>query len=150
MKSQRQAVILQVVASVDVETQNQLIEELRKRGIASTQATMSRDVRELHLQKELTQRGVFRYAASSKQDLDDRAARLRAIFSKSVLSVACAQNIVVLKTLPGLANGACSALDEMRVSSVVGTLAGDDTAFLAMRDSESAERFCGEIERMIG
>jgi transcriptional regulator of arginine metabolism len=150
MKNNRRAAILQVISSVDVETQSQLIEELGKRGIASTQATMSRDVRAMHLQKEMTQKGTYRYTAGPRQEPDDLAARLRAIFSKSVMSAACAQNIVVIKTLPGLAGGACSALDEMRVNAVVGTLAGDDTAFLAMRDNESAEQFCEEIKHMLG
>jgi transcriptional regulator of arginine metabolism len=150
MKNFRQAAIAQIISSVDVETQFQLIEELRKRGISSTQATVSRDIKQMHLQKELTAQGVYRYAVGERAQSGDYAARLNSIFRDSVLSVACAQNIVVIKTLPGLANGACSALDEMRVNTVVGTLAGDDTAFLAMRDAASADRFCKEIEYMLG
>jgi transcriptional regulator of arginine metabolism len=141
---------MQVISSMDVETQYQLIEELRKRGIASTQATVSRDIKQMHLQKELTPQGTYRYTAGIRQEAGDRTARLNSIFRDSVTEVACAQNIVVIKTLPGLANGACSALDEMRISSIIGSLAGDDTAFLAMRDSASAERLCKEIEYMIG
>ncbi|MDR2357264.1 MAG: hypothetical protein LBD92_04160, partial [Oscillospiraceae bacterium] len=150
IKKLRRAAILQAISSVDVETQSQLIEELKKRGISSTQATVSRDVRAMQLQKELTQKGTHRYVAGPRQDPEDKVARLKSIFGKSVMSAFCAQNIIVIKTLPGLASGACSALDEMRVSSMVGTLAGDDTAFLAMRDNESAKLFCEEIRHMLG
>jgi transcriptional regulator of arginine metabolism len=149
MKNFRQAAILQVISSVDVETQYQLIEELKKRGVKSTQATVSRDIKEMHLQKEPTPQGSYRYAAGLKQSAGDYSARLKSIFRDSVTSVASAQNIVVIKTLPGLANGACSAIDGMQMSSVVGTLAGDDTAFLAMRDSATAELLCKEIEYML-
>jgi transcriptional regulator of arginine metabolism len=149
MKNFRQAAILKIIASTEIETQFQLIEELRKRGIDSTQATVSRDIKELRLQKELTSRGAYRYAAGVRPGSDEHTARLRSIFRDSVISVACAQNIVVLKTLPGLANGACSAVDAMRLDGVVGTLAGDDTAFLAMRDGDAAERLCRDIETML-
>jgi transcriptional regulator of arginine metabolism len=150
MKNFRQAAILRIISSVDVETQNELIVELRKHGVSATQATVSRDIKEMHLQKELTPQGSYRYTAGLRQNTDDCAARLKSIFRDSVTSVAFAQNIVVIKTLPGLAGGACSALDGMRIGGVVGTIAGDDTVFLAMRDSTSAERFCKEIEYTLG
>ena len=149
MKKERQSAILRIVAAKDVETQNQLIEELVKEGIESTQATLSRDIKDLHLIKELTTRGNYRYVVGSKQDTHSHAIRLRAIFKESVTSYANAQNIVVIKTLPGLAPAACSAIDGMGIRNIVGSIAGDDTGFLAMVDIMSAERFCKEIEEML-
>jgi len=149
MKNTRQNAILQVISSQDIETQQQLIDALGNIGVASTQATLSRDIKELHLVKELTPQGKYRYAAAYKTVVQNNADRLKAIFRESVISFACAQNIVVIKTLPGLAPAACSAIDGMDIRSLVGSIAGDDTAFLAMNDSESAERFFKEIEGML-
>jgi len=149
MKKERQNAVLRVIASTDVETQNQLIVELAKVGIESTQATVSRDIKELHLVKELTSRGTYRYAVSDRPDTQSNSLRLKAIFKESVLSYANAQNIVVIKTLPGLAPAACLAIDAMGIKSIVGSIAGDDTGFLAMNDILSAEKFCKEIEDML-
>ena len=149
MKKERQNAILRIIATTDVETQNHLIEELAKSGIVSTQATVSRDIKELHLVKELTSRGAYRYAAGARPEIHNHAARLRSIFKESVASYTNAQNIVVIKTLPGLAPAACGAIDSMGIRTLVGSIAGDDTGFLAMRDTEAAERFCKEIEDML-
>ena len=110
---------------------------------------MSRDIKELRLIKELSPTGRYRYVAVGRDDMVDYDQRLRKIFRESVTSYAVAQNIIVIKTLPGLANAACSTLDGMNIHDLVGTLAGDDTAFLAMRDNAAAERFCHEIEEML-
>jgi len=149
MKKDRQSAVLKVIASTDVETQNQLIVELAKVGIESTQATVSRDIKELHLIKELTSRGTYRYAVSDRPDTQNNTIRLKAIFKESVTSYANAQNIVVIKTLPGLAPAACGAIDSMGIRNIIGSIAGDDTGFLAMNDVTSAERFCKEIEDML-
>jgi len=149
MKKDRQSAVLKIIASVDVETQNQLIEELAKIGIVSTQATISRDIKELHLVKELSPLGVYRYIASGRPEMHNHTTRLKAIFKESVTSYANAHNIVVIKTLPGLAPAACSAIDSMGIKSLVGSIAGDDTGFLAMGDIAAAERFCKEIEEML-
>ena len=149
MKNARQAKILEIIAHKDIDTQNSLLEALRAEGVKSTQATLSRDIREMHLVKELTMNGSYRYTTGSRQDTRDFDLRLKKIFRESVKSYAVAQNIIVLKTLPGLANGACSALDSMNVPHLVGTIAGDDTAFLAMSDTESALEFCRELEAML-
>ena len=149
MKRERQSAILRVISSTDVETQNQLIVELAKAGIESTQATVSRDIKELHLIKELTTRGTYRYAVSDRPETQNHKIRLKGIFKESVTSYACAQNIVVIKTLPGLAPAACGAIDAMGIRSLMGSIAGDDTGFLAMTDLASAERFCKEIEDML-
>jgi len=149
MKKERQNAVLKVIAATDVETQNQLIVELAKVGIESTQATVSRDIKELHLIKELTARGTYRYTVSDRPDTQNNTIRLKAIFKESVTAYANAQNIVVIKTLPGLAPAACGAIDSMGIRNIVGTIAGDDTGFLAMHDIASAEKFCKEIEDML-
>ena len=149
MKKERQKAVLQVITTIDVETQNQLIEELAKVGIESTQATVSRDIKELHLIKELTSRGSYRYAVSDRPDTQNNTIRLKAIFKESVTSYSNAQNIVVIKTLPGLAPAACGAIDSMGIRNIVGSIAGDDTGFLAMNDTIAAEKFCKEIEEML-
>ena len=149
MKSKRQAEILRIIEDVDVETQDQLLSELKARGLTSTQATISRDIKELHLIKELTGYGTYKYAVSGRKTSMNIAGRLRAIFKEGVTSFDRAQNIVVLKTMPGLASAACAAIDGMEISDLVGSLAGDDTAVLIMRDSEKAEAFCDEIHKML-
>lgn len=149
MKSDRQAVIRELVSSQNIETQNHLMEALKARGISSTQATVSRDIRELHLVKEQGPDGRYRYQLPAKEVIPEFDLKLRKIFRESVTSYEVAQNIVVLKTLPGLASAACSALDGMRLPHLVGSLAGDDTAFLAMSDMASAMEFCKQIEHLL-
>lgn len=146
MKSSRQGVILKIISENDIETQAQLIEALAERGVSSTQATLSRDIKDLQLVKELGENGKYRYVVNGKSKNSDHAARLKKIFHESVTSVCSAQNIVIIKTLPGLASAACSALDSMHIDNLAGTIAGDDTAFIAMKDTISAEKFCHEIE----
>ena len=148
MKTARQNVILQIISEHDIETQGQLIEALAEKGIASTQATLSRDIKDLQLVKELGENGKYHYVVSGKTKNTDHELRLRKIFRESVTAYSVAQNIVVIKTLPGLASAACSTLDAMHIDNLVGTLAGDDTAFLAMKDNQSASNFCHEIEKM--
>ena len=149
MKNARQAEILNIIQSVEVDTQEQLLEHLRARGFTATQATISRDMKELRLVKELTGRGGYRYTVPAREDSGDQLDRLRKIFRECVVSFDTAQNIVVIHTLPGLANAAASMLDNLDVPNLVGTLAGDDTAFLAMRDVDTALDFCREIEAML-
>ena len=149
MKSARQEKILEIIGKMNIETQNQLMAELEREGVKSTQATLSRDIRDLHLVKELSPDGNYRYAAGGKEGIFDHNSRLKKIFRESVVDYAVAQNIIVIKTLPGLANAACSTLDGMSIPNLVGSIAGDDTAFLAMKDNASAEHFCSEIEKML-
>ena len=149
MKAKRQQEILRIIRERDVETQDQLLAELRARGVQSTQATISRDIKELHLIKELTGYGTYRYAVSERKASLNLAGRLRTIFKESVTSFDVAQNIVVLKTMPGLANAAGAAIDGMEIEDLVGSLAGDDTAILIMRTNEAAVEFCDEIHKML-
>lgn len=149
MKSKRQNAILGIIAAQDIETQNQLIEALGTLGFVSTQATVSRDIKQLHLNKALTSEGKYHYIVGQAQEIQNYSSRLKSIFKESVTSFDIAQNFVIIKTLPGLASAACSAIDGMNIRNLVGSLAGDDTAFLAMTDNLSAEQFCKEIERML-
>ena len=149
MKISRQNKILEIISAGDVETQHQLMEALSGAGFNSTQATVSRDIKELRLVKELSPDGRYRYVAAGREEILDYDRRLKKIFRESVTSYAVAQNIIVIKTLPGLASAACAALDTMNIPKLAGTLAGDDTAFLAMVDNEAARIFCDEIEHML-
>lgn len=149
MKAKRQQEILRIIEEQDIDTQDQLLTELKARGVQSTQATISRDIKELHLIKELTSYGAYRYAVSERKASLNFAGRLRTIFKEGVTSFDVAQNIVVLKTMPGLASAACAAIDGMEISNLVGSLAGDDTAILIMRTNEDAAEFCNEIHSML-
>ena len=149
MKSVRHAVIKEIIESQDIETQEELAAALRARGIDVTQATVSRDIKELRIVKELTSFGTYRYTTASKELPNTFSSRLNTIFRECVTSFDYAQNIIVIHTLPGLANAAASALDAMNISVVLGTLAGDDTVMVIMRDTNSAAAFCGEIRGLM-
>jgi transcriptional regulator of arginine metabolism len=149
MKLDRQNVIMEIIAEQDIETQNQLLEALAKRGVKSTQATLSRDIRDMRLIKELSPNGNYRYVMAVSQDSADLDARLKKIFKECVLSYDVAQNILVIKTLPGLAQAAGSTLDGMNIPGLVGTIAGDDTAFLALKDPDAAVKLYHEIEQLL-
>ena len=149
MKNNRQNVILEIIAKNNIETQEQLLEQLRQRGISSTQATISRDIKQLHLVKEPAGQGIYKYAVSNSHVRLNMADKLKTIFHESVVSADFAQNMVVLKTMSGLAGGACEALDHMDVDGMVGTLAGENTIFVVLRDTASAEALCQEIREML-
>ena len=139
---------MNIIQTEDVETQEQLLEELQARGYSATQATISRDIKELRLVKELSG-GGYRYASSERKGLADSDMRLRNIFKEGVTAVDLAQNIVVVRTMPGLASAACSALDSMEIPGMVASLAGDDTGILIMRDNAAAERFNQEVHKLL-
>ncbi len=149
MKTSRQEKILAIIERETIETQNQLMQALARENVKSTQATLSRDIRDLHLVKELTANGTYRYVVGGKDSTFDHDTRLRKIFRECVVDYAVAQNLVVIKTLPGLADAACSTIDSMNIPHLVGSIAGDDTAFLAMKDNASAEHFCTEIQKLL-
>ena len=149
MKNNRQSMILEIISQENIETQEQLLMRLQERGITSTQATISRDIKQMHLIKEPVGQGVYKYAVSGNRTKLNFAEKLRTIFRESITSIDFAQNIVVLKTMPGLASAACSALDNMNIAYMVGTLAGDDTALVIMRDTDSARNFCAELRKML-
>ena len=149
MKNDRQSRILEIIEREPIDTQEQLQQRLQEEGITCTQATISRDIKQLNLIKEPIGQGKYRYAVSVQRNRLNVADKLRTIFRESIVSVDYAQNIVVIKTMAGLANAAAAALDSMSIPYMVGSLAGDDTALLVMRDTESARSFCDEIHEML-
>ena len=142
MKNQRQAKILEIIAERDIETQEELLTALQACGFNCTQATISRDIKELRIVKELYARGTYRSGATF-------SAKLNTIFRECVTGFDSAQNMVVITTLPGMAQAAGSALDSMKLPQIVGTLGGDDTVFLVMRDTAAAQELCNEIRRLL-
>ena len=149
MKNQRQAKIMEIISTKNVETQEQLLAELQKEGFRGTQATISRDIKELRIVKELTSLGTYRYTTSSNEVSGSFSTRLNTIFRECVVGFDYAQNIIMIRTLPGLASAAASAVDAMTLSPIVGTLAGDDTVMIVMRDNNAAATFCGEIKNLV-
>ena len=149
MKSQRQAKILEIVSTRDVETQEQLLEALQDAGFYSTQATISRDIKELRIVKELTKFGTYRYSAVSKELGSTFSDRLHSIFRECVTSFDYAQNLVVVHTIPGLASAAASAVDAMEMPFVVGCVGGDDTVLIVMRDTNAAMALCAELKNIL-
>lgn len=144
MKSARHTIILQLIDQGNIETQEDLVEQLQARGFEVTQATVSRDIREMHLVKVQTGDGRYKYATVDQSE-SSMMERFINMFAQSVLSIATAGNIIVIKVLSGSANVAAEAIDSMRWSEIVGTLAGDNTVFCAVADgvnvAEVAERF---------
>ena len=149
MKTKRQAKIIEIISNTNVETQEQLLKALEEAGFTSTQATISRDIKELRIVKELTSLGTYRYSVSEKDAPPALTDRLNTIFRECVTSIDYAENIIVIHTLAGMANAAGAALDAMKINVVRGTLAGDDTVMIVMRDANSAAAFSGEIKAVV-
>lgn len=147
-KYTRQTKILELISKREVETQEELAEGLKAMGIDVTQATISRDIKELRLVKVMAKSGKYKYATigQSQEGVTDR---LNKIFENSVVSIDSAMNIVVIKTIPGAAQICASAIDYMGVDNIVGTLAGDDTVFVAIRSLEDVENVLEEFKRNI-
>jgi len=141
---------MEIVATRDVQTQEELLELLQDAGYTSTQATISRDIKELRIVKELTKFGTYRYKSSSKELAGSFSARLNAIFREAVTGYDFAQNLVVIHTIPGLAGAAASAVDSMDMRFILGTIGGDDTVVIVMRDMDAAAAFCAELKDLLG
>ncbi|MBR5110659.1 MAG: arginine repressor [Clostridia bacterium] len=148
MKNARQTAILSIIEQNDIETQEELASKLRDMGIVVTQATVSRDIKELRLLKVLSGTGGYKYATADKAEhgLSERFVRM---FKDSVLSVDCARNIVVIKTLSGSANVAGEAIDSMRLPGILGSMAGDNTVFVVARDDGQALETVKRFEDML-
>ena len=147
MKTVRQVAILDIIEKQEIETQEELASALNARGIRVTQATVSRDIKELRLLKVLTPSGKYKYATGDQADnnLTDRFIRMLA---ESLLSVSSANNLIVVKTLSGSANVA-EALDSMHWPEVLGTLAGDNTVLLIIRSNEETITVTSRIREMM-
>ena len=135
MKSGRHEKILSIISEYSIETQDELLKKLKEAGYKATQATISRDIKELRLVKTLGSDGKYRYAAVSNGA--DIRSTFASLFSGSVV-----------KTLSGMANAVCAALDSMDNTVVVGTIAGDDTIFIACRSTESAVNLCDTLKQI--
>ncbi len=132
MKAMRHAMILQLIDTMEIDTQEMLAEQLLARGIKVTQATISRDIKELRLIKVLSDHGSYKYATAERaeKNISDRMIR---IFTESVVSMTEAENLIVIKTLPASANVAAEAIDGLNWSEIAGTLAGENSIFVAVK-----------------
>ena len=156
MKTQRQNKILEIIENNDVETQEQLAELLCKEGFVATQATVSRDIKELRLVKISSvgkdgKQGRSKYSQNSvKNEIDTRfTEKFKSILSEMVLHISYAGHMVVLKTYPGMAQAACAAIDSLDISDIIGSLAGDDTIFIVMSTENDAMDFVKKLSKSI-
>ena len=147
MKYNRQNEIISLISDSDIETQEDLSEKLREKGYAVTQATISRDIRELKLVKVAGAGGRYKYSLPHKDEAMI-SPKLRGLLAETVLNVDSAGNIVVVKTCAGMAQGAAAAIDSMGRDGVVGSVAGDDTIIVIMRTPEAASSIISEIREI--
>lgn len=149
MKSKRHSKIMELIADFEIDTQEELLRKLNDNGFRVTQATVSRDIKELRLVKVQSGGGGYKYSENTRKEAVDMSFKFHAVFSESVTNIDCAENIVVIKCYVGMANAACAALDSIQWSGVVGTLAGDDTIFCVMRDKQGAAEFVEQLNRLL-
>ena len=151
MKYQRHSKILELVKNEAIETQDQLMVRLKESGFDVTQATVSRDIKELHLYKRVDRGGISRYDISgdAAQTDDGSHERYRTVLKHNMRSIDYAGNLVIIKAFPGMAQAVCAAIDSMNFDSVVGSIAGDDTVFLAIRTPESVKKTISDLNRII-
>ncbi len=145
-KNRRQAYIMQLVSSQDIATQEDLVAALQAEGFDVAQATVSRDLRSLGLVKRADNTGrTYYHLAETLEDMDDD--RWSKVYREAVMSIAVAGTLVVVRTLPGMANGAAAFIDRAENEGLVGSIAGDDTIFLATVSFEAAENLAAKLER---
>ncbi len=147
MKYKRQKKILELIAEYDIETQDDLIERLRESGYDVTQATVSRDIRELKLVKTAMPDRRYRYEVAQYEGIEI-STKYRNIIKETVIKVDNVGNTVVLRTYTGMAQAAAAAVDGMGWDEIVGTLAGDDTIFILMRDTAAAIGFAEKVSQI--
>lgn len=148
MKTSRHAKILELVSEFDIDTQEELLSRLMKSGYKVTQATVSRDIKELRLLKTLGQDGKYRYTTGVRNSLDNRNG-FESLFSSSAVSVDSAENIVVVKTMSGMAQAVCASLDNIEIDNIVGTIAGDDTIFVAVRSKDACAKIVSDLRKLL-
>lgn len=149
MKNDRKKAILDIVSKYEVDTQETLQALLLERGFNVTQATVSRDIKELSLLKTMGINGSYKYTLPQKTAQGSAKSSFSAIFSDAVISVDSAMNTVVIKCSTGMANAVCSRLDSVGYAGVVGTLAGDDTIFVLMRTEKDAVNMLEELNELL-
>ncbi len=148
VKKRRHMKILELISSQDIETQDDLSELLRISGFEVTQATVSRDIRELKLAKSADENGVYKYTLSQNDD-DRSMGKYGFILRETVVSYEKACSLVVVKTISGMANAACAAIDHMQWSHVVGTIAGDDTIFIAVKEAVDVDNVINILDGIL-
>lgn len=148
MKTNRHTVILDIINTMDIETQEELAIELARRGIKVTQATISRDIKELRLIKVLSSSGSYKYATVDRAEvaLFDRYVK---IFAQSVLSIIPCGNLIVLKTIAGSANVAGEAVDALKWPEIAGSIAGDNTIFVVIKDADDGAEIVDRFKELI-
>lgn len=148
MKSTRQEKILEIIGRYEVETQDDLIDHLNREGFKVTQATISRDIRELKLSKITTPRGTYRYVQARRHPVESNV-RFNNALIESILNVDYACNLIVLKTLPGLASAVATGIDSIHLPEILGSIAGDDTIMVVTRDDECASDIADKLKHMM-
>lgn len=148
MKKNRQEKLLEIISRYDIDTQDELIERLRECGFETTQATISRDIRELKIVKMTNGKGSYRYVLP-KQPGQQGDFKFNTALVESILGVDQAYNLVVLKTYPGLAQAVGAGIDGMQESQILGCVAGDDTILIVLRDEESAKLVTTRIQDLL-
>ncbi|MBO7335242.1 MAG: arginine repressor [Lachnospiraceae bacterium] len=148
MKNQRHDAILKLISQYDIDTQEELVTRLCEAGFNVTQATVSRDIRTLHLYKATGSDGKLKYIVDNRQDhtLDSKYKR---VLKDGFVSIDMAQNILVIKTVSGMAMAVAAAVDSMKFSEIVGTIAGDDTIMMAVRTVEDTRICMAKIKELI-
>ena len=148
MKKRRQAKILELISSNEIETQEELQALLLENGFDVTQATISRDIKELRLVKDLSSKGKY-YYSTGKRNTENINRRAGGIFNESIIKIDYAMNIVVIKCFPGMANAVCAAIDTMSIDNVLGSIAGDDTIFILCSNENAAMNFTYSLRKML-
>lgn len=148
MKQGRQSAILEIIDKFDVETQDELSAILKEKGFEVTQATVSRDIKELKLVKVQSGSGTYKYAASGKEQVG-KLDVFRRVFRETVVSIQPAASLVIVKTISGSANAAGEAIDAFNLPDVAGTLAGDNTIFIAVRQEGLQGRIIEELTKLV-
>ena len=149
MKNRRHKVIREIIENQNIETQFQLTDELKKYGFQVTQATISRDIKELGLIKVVSGENSFRYSLPTGVVVGNNFDRSKRMFRDNVLKVVQSDNIIVVKTLPGIASGVASCLDGLGWSEILGSVAGDDTIFVLVRSKDDAEDIAGRLQAFL-
>lgn len=147
MKNIRHSKILEIIENMDIETQEELAEELRKGGIVVTQATVSRDIKELRLVKVMASSGVSKYALIDNAETGISQKLIR-VFAESVISIDSSNNLIVIKTIAGSAQAAASAIDSLGWQEIVGCIAGDDTILVVARESQPVNDIINRFQQI--
>lgn len=148
MKARRHTKILELIGEYQIDTQEELLKRLKEAGFDVTQATVSRDIKELRLVKILSADGKYRYA-NNQEPAKDLSGKFYSLFQDSAVDVDNAMNLVVVKCLTGMANAVCAALDSLRWDKVVGTVAGDDTVLVICKTEDTALQITADLKKLI-